>query len=113
MFKYNPAKFTIEDSERGLVVKQITGGGPSSFAGRMSSGNWSFDFLVSRESNRTRYVAGEFISNPDYSVGLHVTTYPIEGDFDGDTSQSDLAREAALALETDFYQSERARIRIN
>ena len=113
MFKYNPGNFTIEDNERGLIVTQVPGGGPSSFVGKMASGTWSFEFLVERESNRSRYLDGKFITNPEYSIKLQVTTYPVIGEFEGDSNPSDLAREAAIALETGFYQSDAAKIQIN
>lgn len=45
MFRYNRETLTVEDSERGLVVKQ-TGGAPELFVGEIVASDWALGFLV-------------------------------------------------------------------
>jgi len=123
MFRYNNSTFTIEDEERELVVVQIGGPGHGAFAGSMRSKAWSFDFLISRWSDcypgpLTLEQIGDpselaRLKNPNYQVQLHITTYPPTGQWDRPETPSHLAREAALALETEFYMTECWRIKSN
>ena len=122
MFRYNPSNFTIEDEERGLVVVQRAGPGHGAFAGSMKSSQWSFDFLVGRFSSQFAGLTGEQLKDPgererlrnlDYQVQLSINTYPLTGGWDRQETPGDLAREAALALETGFYKTEPSRIKSN
>jgi hypothetical protein len=123
MFRFNESTCAIEDDERGLVVSQIPGAGHGSFSGSMRSNLWSFDFHVSRSSNQfpRRLSADDFkepsklesMKNPDYQVRLQITTFPFTGEWDHQETPSELAREAALAIETGFYQTDRSRIITN
>jgi hypothetical protein len=122
MFRYNETNYAIEDEESGLVVSQTAGPGDGVFAGSMSSKTWTFDFLISRSSDQFSGLTSEQLQdaserarlrNEDYRVRLHITTYPPTGEWDRQESPADLAREAALALETGFYKTERSRIHMN
>ena len=108
MFKYNKEAFTVEDLERGLVVKQ-TGGAPELFVGEIVARDWVLGFLVNR--------IVEELEGPDSPQGRHVNLrishYAPDGQFSSDSSPFDLAREAALALETGFYRTSPDRIRTN
>ena len=121
MFRYNESNFTIEDEEKGLLVVQ-TGGHHGSFYGSIKSEKGSFDFLIERLSNQYAGLTieqlkdpaeSERLRNPDYHVQLHITTYPPTSGWDRKETPADLAREAALALETGFYRTERSRIKMN
>ena len=125
MFSYDAATFAIVDEERGLLVAQTGGPGHDVFAGLMTSprSNWSLRFLVSRSSNQyDGSLSAEAFRDPlklaklrnaDYQVQLHITTYPPTGEWDRQEAPLDLAREVALALETEFYKTEPGRIRSN
>lgn len=121
MFRFNETNFTVEDEERGLVVVH-TGGHHGSFYGSIKSTTGSFDFLIERFSNQYAGLTIDQLKNPaasdrlrkaDYQVQLHITTYPPTGGWDRPETPADLAREAALALETGFYKTERSRIKSN
>lgn len=121
MFRYDETNFTVEDEERGLVVVH-TGGHHGSFCGSIKSTSGSFDFLIERFSNQYAGLTIEQLEDPteserlrnaDYQVRLQITTYPPTGEWDRQETPGDLAREAALALETGFYKTERSRIKSN
>jgi hypothetical protein len=105
MFKYNGANFTIEDADRGLVVKQTGGPGHGIYAGEMSSADWRFKVLVHR--------AEASADGQDGKVELRVRVYPPKGDFNMETTPFELAREAAIAREIGFYRTDAGRIETN
>lgn len=70
-------------------------------------------FLVVRESNRTSFVDGEAVDNPDYHVHLHLYVSSPQGTYDLAEQPFDLATEAAFTLETELYKSDRQRISTN
>lgn len=108
MFRYNRETLTVEDSERGLVVKQ-TGGAPELFVGEIVASDWALGFLVNRVVEEPEGATAA----QERKINLKISHYPPTGQFTSDESPFDLAREAALALETGFYRTSRDRIRTN
>lgn len=125
-FVYNFMNFTIEDEERGLVVTQIGGPGHGIYEGLMKSDTWEFRFIVRRDSDRyppplfpegtppDEWIAWmKLHQNSDYHVRLQLSLDPEIGVWDRPETRRELAMEAAIAREVDFYKTEAWRVITN
>ena len=121
-FHYDPTSFTIRDDERGLVVTQAGSPGHGIYGGDLQTEDWGFHFTVARYSDQwPRDITGEQIldpvqrdqlRNPDYRVQLVIRIYPLSGKT-RPPDAVDLAREAAIAREVEFMQTDAWRITTN
>ena len=121
-FHYDLTTFTIRDDKRGLVVTQTAGPGHGIYAGLMEGEDWAFRFVVNRYDDAyPREITGEQLlipierdrlKNPDYRVRLQVRVQRVKGR-DLPTDAAELAREAALARELEFFKTEPWRVTTN
>jgi len=121
-FHYDPTTFTIRDDERGLVVTQAGSPGHGIYGGDLQKDEWGFHFTVARFSDEwpndmtgeqiLDSVQRERLRNPDFRVQLIIRIYPMNGKVKPPDAV-DLAREAAIAREVEFMQTEACRITTN
>ncbi len=112
MFIYNRENFTIEDADRGIVVRQTGGPGQGVYTGEMVGHGWKFVFLVNRFDIGIRPTECAPGMDPR-PVEMNVKHYPPEGILDLNETPFALAREAAIAHEVGFYGTRRDRITTN
>ena len=111
MFKYNQKTSRLEDLDRSLVL--ITNGGSSELKKYILIGKeWKMDILVVSENNRYQFFEKDLIENHNYHVTLHISCSLAEGAYNLEQNPEELAREAIVENQIQFYSTDPTRITI-
>ena len=113
MFTYNKADDSFFDSERDIRAVPAAGGpGHGVYSADVSGPGWTFRLGIRRDSDQYTFVNDQPIENPNYGVKLNVWALPVKGELSDPDLPGQIAREIALLLESELYNTDPDRVTI-